>query len=70
MISSFHFILQCKLGRGCGIWSKSPVPKSPFAKSLFAERLMVKRALYNGNQIGLLSVYRSVDIDKKVLDWF
>ena len=58
-------MLQCKLGRGCSIWSKSSIPKLPFAKSPFAETLMVKRALFNGNQIGLLSVYRSVEIDKK-----
>ena len=48
-----------------GIRSKSTIPKSPFAKSPFAERPMVKRALFIGNQLGLLSVYRSVEIDKK-----
>ena len=47
------------------IWSKSTIPKSPFAK-----RLMVKMALYIGNQLGLVSVYKSVESDKKVLNWF
>ena len=53
-----------------GIWSKSPIPKSPFTKSPFAERPMLKRALFIGNQLGLVSVYTSVESDKKVLDWF
>ena len=53
-----------------GMRSKSPIAKSPFAKSPFAGRPMVKRALFSGNQLGLLSVYKSVEIDKKVLDWF
>ena len=53
-----------------GIWSKSPIPKSPFTKSPFAERPMLKRALFIGNQLGLVSVYMSVESDKKVLDWF
>ena len=35
-----------------------------------AERPMLKRALFIGNQIGLVSVYTSVESDKKVLDWF
>ena len=48
-----------------GIWSKSPIPKSPFA-----ERPMLKRPLFIGNQLGLVSVYTSVESDKKVLDWF
>ena len=53
-----------------GIWSKSQIPKSPFTKSPFAERPMLKRALFIGNQLGLVSVYMSVESDKKVLDWF
>ena len=53
-----------------GIWSKSPIPKSPFTKSPFAERPMLKRALFIGNQLGLVSLYTSVESDKKVLDWF
>ena len=47
-----------------GIWSKSPIPKS-FTKSPFAERPMLKRALFIGNQLGLVSVYTSVESDKK-----
>ena len=50
--------------------SKSPIPKSPFTKSPFAERPMLKRALFIGNQLGLVSVYTSVESDKKVLYWF
>ena len=46
-----------------GIWSKSPIPKSPFAK-----RPMLKRAQFIGNQLGIVSVYTSVESDKKVLD--
>ena len=58
-----------------GIWSKSPIlkspfTKSPFTKSPFVERPMLKRALFIGNQLGLVSVYTSVESDKKVLDWF
>ena len=53
-----------------GIWSKSPIPKSLFTKSPFAERQMLKRAPFIGNQLGLVSVYTSVESDKKVLDWF
>ena len=45
-------------------------PKSPFAKSPFAIRPMLKRALFIGNQLGVVSVYMSVESDKKVLDWF
>ena len=49
-----------------GRWSKSPFTKSPFAK-----RPMLKRALFIGNQYqSLMSVYTSVESDKKVLDWF
>ena len=43
-----------------GRWSKSPIPKSPFAK-----RLTLKRALFIGNQLGLVFVYTSVESDKK-----
>ena len=46
-------------------WSKSQIPKSPFTKSPFAERPMLKRALFIGNQLGLVSVYTSVENDKK-----
>ena len=42
------------------IWSKSPIPKSPFTKSPFAKRLMLV-----GNQLGVVSVYTSVESDKK-----
>ena len=56
--------------RQWGIWSKSPIPKSPFTRSPFAKKLMLKRALFIGNQLGLVSVYMSVESDKKSLDWF
>ena len=45
-------------GQEMGIWSKSPIPKSPFAK-----RPMLKRALFIGNQLGLVSAYTSVESD-------
>ena len=48
-----------------GIWSKSPIPKSPFTKSPFTERPLLKRALFIGNQLDLVSVYTSVESDKK-----
>ena len=31
---------------------------------------MVKRALFTRNQLGLVSVYKCVESDKKVLHWF
>ena len=46
------------------------ISKLTFAKSPFAKRLMVKRALFIGNQLGLLLGYKSVESVKKVLDWF
>ena len=49
-----------------GIWSKSPIPKSPFKRSPFTKRPMLKRALFIGNQLGLVSVYTSVESDKKM----
>ena len=56
------------LKRISGRWSKSPIQKSPFTKSPFAKRPTLKRALIIGNQLGLVSVYTSVESDKKVLD--
>ena len=53
-----------------GRWSKSPILKSPFTKSPFAKRPPLKRALFIGNQLGVVSVYTSVESDKKVLDSF
>ena len=53
-----------------GRWSKSPIPESLFTQSPFAKRPLLKRALFIGNQSGLVSVYTSVESDKKVLDWF
>ena len=49
-----------------GRWSTSPIPKSPFIKSPFAKRPTLKRALFIGNQLGLVSVYTSVESDKKI----
>ena len=41
-----------------------PIPISPFEK-----RLMVERALFIINQLGLVSVNKGMESDKKVLHW-
>ena len=58
-------MINSQIIRSQGIRSKSPDPKLPFEKSPFAKSLMVKRVLFIGNQLGLLSVYKSVESDKK-----
>ena len=53
-----------------GMRSKSPIPNRRSQNRRLQEGRWLKGALFSGNQLGLLSVYKSVEIDKKVLDWF